>query len=157
LTSFKIPEPAVSRQTLVLTAAVVWSAVGVGLAVRAALWFAASGRGWVWLAPLALVVGLLKGRFLLIRLAARNVERLRLLSPHKERICLFAFQSVQSFLIVLGMIGLGIVLRHTSLSREALATVYLAVGTALFLASFRYWRAFTSAKRDHGPRPGARV
>ena len=142
--SFKIAEPAVSRRTLVLTAALVWSAVGIGLAARAAFWFAASGWARLWLAPLALVVGLLKGRYLLVRLANRNLERLRLLSPHKDRICLFAFQSVQSFLIVLGMVALGIVLRHSPLSREVLATVYLAVGTALFVASFRYWRAFSS-------------
>jgi hypothetical protein len=144
---FKIAEPAVERRTLVVAAALTWSVVGVGLTVRAGFWLAPAGRAALWMAPVAVALGLLKGRFVLMRLAARNLERIRLLSPHKERICVFAFQSTQSFLIVLGMIGLGIALRHSPLRRDLLGMVYLAIGTALFTASFSYWRARSSPTR----------
>jgi hypothetical protein len=137
----RLAEPAVSRRTLVVTAALVWSAVGVGLSVRAAVWFVPYGRAALWMAPLAVSVGLLKAKLVLGRLADRNLERIRLLSPHKERICVFAFQSTQSFLIVLGMVAVGVLLRVSPLPRDLLATVYLAIGTALLAASRHYWRA----------------
>ena len=99
---------------------------------------------------LALAVGILKGRFLLSRMARRNVVRIFALSPHKEKICLFAFQAIQAYLVICGMTALGIVLRHSSIPREALAVVYLAIGSALMYASLPYWVRV----RKPGPRRG---
>jgi len=136
-----LPEPAVRRTTLVLSAAVVWTLVGLFLAARAALWFRSSTRPVLWLILLALAAGFIKGHFIFSKLARRNIRRIGELSPHKEKICIFAFQALQSYAIVLGMIILGILLRHSSLSRQILAVIYLAIGAALVYASASYWRA----------------
>jgi hypothetical protein len=135
-----IPEPAVRRRTLILSAAVVWALVGAFLSFRAALWFRASNRAISWMVFLALATGFLKGHFLLSRMARRNIERIFGLSPHKEKICLFAFQAIQAYLVIFGMMALGIILRHSSIPREVLAVIYLAIGSALMYASIQYWR-----------------
>ncbi len=93
------------------------------------------------MAALALAIGFIKGHFLLSRMARRNISRILGLAPHKEKICLFAFQAIQAYLVIFGMMGLGIVLRHSSVARESLAVVYLAIGSALIYASIPYWIA----------------
>jgi len=138
---FRLPEPAVKRRTLILSAAAVWGLVGALLSFRAFLWFRTSERPVSWMVALALAVGFLKGHFLLTRMARRNIRRIRELSPHKAKICLFAFQAIQAYLVILGMMFLGILLRRSSIPREILAVVYLAIGVALFYASLAYWRA----------------
>jgi purine-cytosine permease-like protein len=143
-----IPEPAVRRRTLILSAAVVWALVGAFLSFRAALWFRSSGRAVSWMVFLALAIGFLKGHFLLSRMARRNVKRILELSPHKEKICIFAFQAIQAYLVIFGMMALGIILRHSSVAREALAIVYLAIGSALMYASIPYWMVKSAPDRS---------
>jgi hypothetical protein len=43
-------------------------------------------------------------------------------------------------LIIAVMISLGLFLRHSSLPKQYLAVIYLAVGGALFLSSFYYYK-----------------
>ena len=96
---------------------------------------------------LALAIGFLKGHFLLSRMARRNIERIIGLSPHKEKICLFAFQAIQAYLVILGMMAIGILVRHSSVAREVLAVVYLAIGSGLMYASIPYWMAKSTQSR----------
>jgi hypothetical protein len=136
-----LPEPAVRRVILIRSAAIVWTAVGLYLSARAVLWFA-DARGLVTpFAMLALLLGFVKGRFLFARLARRNIGRIGELSPHKDKICIFAFQAYESYAIIAGMMALGIALRHSSLDRLVLAVIYLAIGSALIYGSGPYWRA----------------
>lgn len=134
-----IPEPAVSRKTLMISAAVVWCGVGLFLSLRAIFWFAHSNLHIWWMVLLALAIGMLKGRFVFRRLAKTNVTRIRQLSPHREKICIFAFQAVKSYILIIGMITLGILLRISPLPREFLAVIYLAIGSGLIYASTVYW------------------
>jgi hypothetical protein len=136
-----IPEPAVRRSTLIRSAAVVWAAVGIYLSVRAILWFRTSTRPVLAFAALAIVLGFIKGRLIFARLARRNIVRIDELSPHKEKICIFAFQAYASYAIIAGMMGLGIALRHSHLDRVILAVIYLAIGSALVYGSGPYWRS----------------
>ena len=85
------------------------------------------------------------------RLARRNIQRIRELSPHKEKICLFAFQALQSYVLIIGMITLGILLRLSPIPREYLAIVYLAIGFALVYASLQYWRGNGVLSEDTPP------
>jgi hypothetical protein len=137
----KIPEPAVSRQTLIYSAAVVWGGVGLLLCLRAYFWFAASPMSTWWMVLLALALGLIKGRLIFSRLAARNLARIKEMSPEKEKVCFFAFQAIRSWVLILGMITLGILLRMSPLPRELLAVIYLAIGIGLIYASTVYWGA----------------
>jgi hypothetical protein len=136
-----IPEPAASRRTLIFSAAITWGLVGTFLSLRAVVWFKPPRPAALGLALLALGLGFLKGRFVFSGLARRNIRRIRDLSPHKQKICLFAFQAVQSYVIIIGMMTLGLLLRHSPLPRSDLAVLYLAIGSALIYASFQYWRA----------------
>lgn len=142
-----VPEPAVRRRTLILSAAAVWALVGAFISFRAVLWFRSSSRPVFWMIVLALAIGFLKGHFLLSRMARRNIRRILGLSPHKEKVCIFAFQAIQAYLVILGMMALGILLRHSSVAREALAVVYLAIGSGLMYASLPYWMAESSQSR----------
>lgn len=134
-----------SRKTLRQTAAVLWAGAGVILLVRALPWLAAAGQmGWaVGIGSLGL--GFLKSRLIFVPLASRNIERIEALSPHKEKICVFAFQALQSYLIIVLMIGLGIALRLSPLPRLVLGGVYTAIGSALLLTCPRYLQGTSGA------------
>ncbi len=130
------------RTTLILIAAIIWSAVALGLATAAIIWFTHLTLQSGYLAMLAaagLLVGAAKYKFMFKGLVEKNIGRIYALSPHKERVCVFAFQNVQSYLIVLVMMALGYIIRTSGLTKVALAPAYLAIATALFLGSLRYF------------------
>jgi len=135
-----IPEPAVSRASLLRGAGVAWA---IGAAVL--LWRAGiltrglpGGSAWVWGA--AAVLGVAKYRLALRPVARRNVARIRELSPHKDKICLFAFQSLQSYVIMAAMVGAGIALRHAGVPPIVLVAVYVVIGVALALGAGMHFR-----------------
>lgn len=136
-----LPEPAVSRRTLVRTAALLWTAAGVVLIARAVFWLPEAGYWAILIAAVTIGVGLLKGWLVFSRIARKNIKRIAELAPHKDKICIFAFQAMQSYLIVVAMIVLGILLRLSPLPRIWLAAIYFAIGTALIVSSLVYWKA----------------
>ena len=140
-----IREPAASRWTLVTTAAYVWAAVGIFLIVRALLYYPEAhqknGVLTLVIAVSGLLLGLLKGIFVFARLARKNVARIRQISPHKEKICIFAFQAWESYLIVLRMITAGILLRISPLPRLYLVGIYLLIGVGLLIGAGAYLKA----------------
>ncbi len=134
--------------------------VGVQLVSGAALWLVATGilvvRGVlfierpgspfsVWILPIAAVaiaLGAVKARLILLPYAGRAVARIE----GRGRACYFGFFAPKSWLFVAGMMGGGMWLRSTALvdhwwGRVGLATLYLAVGTALALADRVFWAA----------------
>jgi hypothetical protein len=145
-----IPEPAVSRHSLILGAGVFWIAGGLVLLIRALdivdHWdtthsvYALVGAG----------LGIIKARFVLNRVIGKNIARIRQLSPHKEKICLFAFQSLQAYVFVAVMVTLGIALRATPLPVSYLFTIYVAIGLSLLLSAVEYLREARSLKNDSG-------
>lgn len=101
--------------------------------------------------PFAILGLLLAGlifRFGFSRLAVKNVERIMSM---KREVCFFAFQEWTSYIIVAVMITMGKVIRQLPIPRHILASVYLGIGGALFIASLTYYqRLMTSleAKPD---------
>jgi len=137
----RIKEPAAKRKTLVTTAGTVWLIVGISLSIVAIVWLSTGSPESYLFAGIALVAGLIVSRFGFSRILKRNVQRIRDLSPHKERICIFAFQAIQSYLLILVMAGLGYTLRHLPLPHVYLAAIYLTIGVALFRSGFDYLKA----------------
>jgi hypothetical protein len=130
-------KPAVSRFWLVSLAGLLWSAVGLMLCRLAYLWLTAvPWGGALFLGISGIVLALIVHRFGFSRIAVKNIDRIRQFS---EKGCLFAFQAWKSYLIIVIMVALGLLLRHSPLPKQYLAVVYLAVGGALFLASFHYY------------------
>lgn len=55
--------------------------------------------------------------------------------------CIFAFQKWQSYILIAVMMSMGIFLRTTTFfPRLPLASVYIGIGTALFISSINYYR-----------------
>lgn len=136
-----IPEPAVKRTTLLFTAGLLWVSIGLFL----------FGRGVRILLPLdslsyimigvGIFLGILKSRIVFKSIIDKNLERIKSLSPHKEKICVFAFQAMQSYVIAGFMICLGILLRHIPMPPLYYGTILIIIGTALFTSGLHYFSA----------------
>ena len=86
-----IPEPAVSRKALILSAGLFWVIGGVVLVIRAGLIFREGAVDLVWPAAIGVLIGSLKHRLVFSKVVAANVRRIHELAPHKDKVCLFAF------------------------------------------------------------------
>ena len=136
-----IPEPAVKRTSLVLTAGLLWALVGLLL----------FGRGIFKLLPLeplsyillgiAILLGVLKSQLVFNKIIENNVERIKALSPHKEKIYLFAFQAMQSYLLAGFMVCLGIFMRNLPIPPNYYGAILVLIGTALLLSGLKYIQA----------------
>jgi len=112
--------PAVSKYWLIALAGLLWSMVGITLCRLAYIWL--TSVNW----SLGLPLGLLC-----------------LLS---DKSCIFAFQAWKSYLIIIFMITLGMVLRNSPIPRHFLAVIYAAIGGALFVSSFHFYRCIWRVK-----------
>lgn len=134
---FKSPKPVVVRETLLIIAGVVWTAVGIMLMTWADIWLTADKMSEALiLGSLGVVIALISWRFGFLRIVASNIKRIER-APIK--VSAFYFQASKSYLVMLLMIALGIALRHSSLPKPWLAVIYLGVGGALFLSSLDYY------------------
>ena len=136
-------KPGVDKIWLLITAAVMWSGVGIYLDYLAFGWLRPLN-----LAPATLFIvsgmSLAVGIYFVMfrRFADQNIIRINGLTG--ERICIFAFQRWTSYPLVLVMISLGIILRkYSPIPKPYLAILYLGIGSSLFLASLRYYRYLT--------------
>ena len=134
-----------------LAAAVLW---GVGtsiLLIRGVFYMFAQeeiDRFGYWVAAiglLAVAIGMVKARLILIRYAQKAVRRIRT----RGHACFFGFFAPSSWLFILVMMGGGMMLRRTPLvdfwwGRTFLGILYVAVGTALLIADVVFWRAVVS-------------
>jgi hypothetical protein len=140
--------PRADVRTQLLGAALLWAVAGAFLLVRGAAFLAAPAPGplldpaFYPVALAALVLGLLKARFVLRGYAGRAVARVRA----RGRGCFFGLFGRRAWAFVLAMMTAGIALRGSPLAdlylgRVLLCLLYLAVGTALLLADFVFWSA----------------
>ena len=151
--------PRAGVRVQLFAAALVWFVGVCFLLVRGVLFVEVPGPGAhfsYWIVPIALVaivIGIIKARFILIRYADKAVARIQ----KRGRACFFGFFAPASWLFVLVMMGGGIALRHSALvdvawGRVVLSTLYIAVGTGLAIADRIFWIA---ALRPQ-PKPGQR-
>ncbi|MDF1545766.1 MAG: hypothetical protein P1R58_11775 [bacterium] len=133
--------PTAKRTTLLVTAGLLWTIVGIGLIAVAIFWLITAEFVWGLVTGLGgILLGYLKYRFMFSRIVRSNIDRVYALSPEKERICVFAFQAWSSYLIALVMMSVGMILRQLPIPRPCLASLYLAIGLGLFLSSLKYYR-----------------
>lgn len=129
---------------LVFIAGAVWSLVGVFLMLIAISWLISSDRYFLTLLAVGVIAGADIYRFGFSKLARVNLERIFEQAPGKDRVCIFAFQNIRSYVIVVIMMILGYTLRHLPIHRIYLAPVYPAIGLGLFLSSLHYYARLTS-------------
>ena len=157
--------PRAGIRTQLIAAAVLW---GVGtsiLLVRGVFYIIAPeefdrfGWGIALIGLVAIAIGLVKARLILIRYAQKAVRRIRT----RGHACFFGFFAPSSWLFILVMMGGGMMLRRTPLvdfwwGRTFLGVLYVAVGTALLIADIVFWRAVAGpvgALEDAAPRGDA--
>lgn len=132
--------PAAKREVLVLLAGIVWSGVGLGLMIAAIGWLTGSGGRIAITLAVAILAGTAIYHFGFSRLAVKNLDRIYTQSPGKDKICVFAFQNIRAYFIVIIMMAMGYTLRHLPIEKIILAPVYMAIGLGLFLSSLRYYQ-----------------
>lgn len=139
-------KPAASARTRSLLAAVMWTVVGATLMYFGVRWTLSTGHHdtW-WLLLIALCAGLLKSRWVLERSATRAVHRIR---ERGDGRCAGGFFSAKAWCFVVAMAGLGRVLRGGLLPRSVVGLLYVAVGTALLVASRRLWAGWLHLRTD---------
>jgi len=139
----KAYKPSASRPLLFLTAGLLWTLAGSWLCYLAFSWLKASGVDhWQYHALAGAILGIAAYLTVFAQIAKKNIARLKDLP---EKSCFFAFQAWRSYLVIILMVSLGVILRHSDIPRHWLAVAYLTIGGALLGASLQYYRRFDEA------------
>ena len=130
--------PKVNKNILILVSGILWSGVGVLLISIASKWFnLLVDKEIIYAIIEGIILGTLISYFGFSNLAEKNIDRINLYS---NKVCIWAFQKWQSYLLIIFMISLGIFMRKTSFVPKILLTpMYIGIGFALFTASFKYY------------------
>jgi hypothetical protein len=132
--------PAVTKNVLLFLAGFVWICVGTMLLFLAFSWLAKVANINIYLfGGAGVVLALLAHHFGFLKIVNKNLERIL---PMDEKKCLFSFMPWKSYLIIVVMITMGAILRHSMIPKQYLAILYTAIGLALILSSVRYMRIF---------------
>jgi hypothetical protein len=130
-------KPAVQRNTLLCASAWLWTCIGLLLLIKGSYrWYIAPNHQ-----PFIIVAGLIVGSgksFLVLDKAAkRGIERIL---KFADGTCLGAVYSSKTWILVLCMMGLGVILRNSSLPVQLLCFIYFTIGWALLFSSRLAWR-----------------
>ncbi len=130
--------PKVNKKILVLVAGILWTSVGLLLMRIASKWFSLLSNTEIVFAIIGgIILGSAISHFGFSNLAQKNINRINL---YPNKVCIWAFQRWQMYFLVIFMISLGIVMRHTPFIPKFLLTpMYIGIGFALFSASFKYY------------------
>ncbi|NNG00901.1 MAG: hypothetical protein HKM93_16050 [Desulfobacteraceae bacterium] len=137
-------KPAVTKNVLLFMAGFVWCCVGSMLLAVTHSWLTVLPKSLAFLCLGAgIVLALVVHHFGFLRIVDRNVQRIL---PMTDKKCLFSFITWKSYLLILVMIAIGSIFRHSAIPKSYLAVLYLGIGLALILSSFRYLRVFMTGE-----------
>jgi hypothetical protein len=141
-------KPSSSIKTQLLLAASLWTLVGCGLLGFGLVWMFGSGSRWTFLLLLvAIVVGGIKGYFVLRKTSTRATNRIQ---NRGDGTCIFGVFSVWQWLLVGVMITGARLLRTSGLTDEFLGALYASIGAALIIGSVFTWQVYFSSFRESG-------
>jgi len=128
----------VTKRFLLLEAAIVWTFAGSMLLFRGSVMLNASS-GFSWLKIIScLLLGVIFFRFVFSRISRKHV--FRIINLKGDYHWFYYFFSPKSYLMMIGMISLGIFLRKTTLiPLVSLSLAYLTMGVPLLFSSFRFY------------------
>ncbi|RKX22105.1 MAG: hypothetical protein DRP35_02780 [Candidatus Zixiibacteriota bacterium] len=133
-----IPKPSISRNLVIKGAGLFWVIGGLFLIYRSYSIIPNVHKSIIVLSLIAITLSSLKSWLLFSRIVNKNIKRIENLAPNKKEICLFAFQSIESYFLIIIMIILGVYIREINLSADILFVLYLAIGLALIISSRKY-------------------
>ena len=141
LTRFK---PGATTRTHLLLSAVLWTTIGVMLLAKGTYRLSQLGQWQPFLVVIpAVVIGSLKAFFILDKSARRGIDRIL---TFKDGTCLGAVYSIKTWILVLCMMGMGVILRNSSLPIRLLGFLYITIGWALLISSRLAWKAWLHGK-----------
>lgn len=135
--------PKVGTRVQLVAAAVVWL-VGASILIVRGIGYV-SDRYWhAWALGAALIIAVVKSRYLLDRIARKAVVRIR----QRGKAGLLGFFSARSWMLVAIMMGGGIIIRNAIvhpgvIGAGILGALYLGIGSALLIADRVFWFAVT--------------
>ena len=132
-------KPGVNRQTHLFMSAVLWTGIGLLLLAKGVFRLSQLTDWQASIVVLAGLIGSFKAYFILDKAARRGIDRIL---TFKEGTCLGAVYSVKTWILVLCMMGMGVILRNSSLPVYLLCFLYITIGWALLLSSRLAWRAW---------------
>jgi hypothetical protein len=138
-------KPVASSRMQLWLAGVMWSCVGAGLFAVGIYWLLKNGeaRGFI-LLVIATGLGFGKALLVLDRTTLRNIARVK--SRGEDR-CFGGFLSPRVWILVIGMMILGRILRIIGLPKPILGLIYGAVGIGLLFSSRLIWRAWKNQRQ----------
>jgi hypothetical protein len=133
-------KPAVANTFLLFVAGIVWVGVGIMLLILAFSWLSTASNLEIYLySGGGILLALLVHHFGFLKIVDKNLNRILQMNGKK---CLFSFIPWKSYLIIMAMVAMGALLRHSMVPKKDLAILYIGIGLALILSSVRYIRVF---------------
>jgi len=137
MTSNTNRKPFVDKHYLILLSGIMWIGVGILLNSFAIYWLSNYNGSYTWLIVCSgLGVSVFKHYFVLARFAQKNINRIE---ANGDKQWLFSFMTIKSLIMIIIMMGTGITLRHSSIPKQYLSVLYIAIGGALILSSIKYF------------------
>ena len=135
---FKYFSCIVTKRFLLLEAALVWTFAGGMLLFRGSVMLTASSGFSLVKIISCLVFGLIFFRLVFSNISRKHIYRITNL--YGDSHFFYQFFSLKSYLMMLGMISLGVFLRKTSfVPLASLSLAYLTMGIPLLLSSIRFY------------------
>ena len=136
-------KPGVNRRTHLLLSAFLWTAIGLMLLAKGTYRLTQVADWRITIGSFALLAGSFKAYFILDKSARRGIDRIL---SFEDGTCLGAVYSVKTWIMVLCMMGMGVILRNSSLPLGLLSFLYLTIGWGLLLSSRLAWRVWLKGK-----------
>ena len=128
----------IHKNKLLYIAASLWMIVGIILMIVALNWLYIYNNILAFLyLGISLIGGIVIYKFGFSKIVNKNITRINLLEDYSNA---FKFLSVKSYFLILIMMTMGYILRHSSLPKQYLSIIYFGIGLALFLSSFGYFK-----------------
>ena len=128
-----------AKNTSLVLVGLLWLVVGICLAIAGTNWILGLGLGKKLIIFLAFstTIGLLKGKFILRKVALKYYKRADTIQFNKNDVLTgwVKILGIRGFILIGIMMAMGCLLRHSNIDRPILGMVYLAVGIALVYAS----------------------
>lgn len=135
---FKTLIPHTTKRILLFIAAVVWTFAGTMLFARGIGMMNVNPDSFLIRFLISLVCGILFYWVLFTRISKKHVNRI--LQMPVERPTVFSFFDKKGYIMMVGMISLGIFLRTSGIvSPFYLSVLYVTMGVPLFISSLRFY------------------
>lgn len=132
----------VSKQYLILMSGFAWALIGAYLLSMGINRLAEFSLLYLLLfISIAIILGLLKAKYVFFRIVHENVSRID--SYEAEKVSAWFFQKWTSYVLIIAMMILGIFIRDLIIfPNYILSPLYLAIGLALIVSSVLYFKSF---------------